>query len=305
MTISALLVKELREKSGAGMMDCKKALVESEGDFEKAVDWLRTKGLAAAAKKSGKIAGEGLTALSVNGNVAAAIEINSETDFVSRNNDFQALVKEISEKALEATDFEILKELKVNSGRTVTDEIISKVAIIGENLTLRRMKNISITDGVISSYVHNTKAENMGQISVLVALESNGDKQKLSATGKMIAMHIAAAKPQALTKDELDPALIQREKDIFIEQTKDSGKPANIIEKMIEGRIRKFYEEAVLLDQIYVIDGKTKISEVIANLSKEIGSEVKLKSYVRFETGEGIEKEESNFAEEVASIVKN
>ncbi|MGC0371460.1 MAG: hypothetical protein DGJ47_000149 [Rickettsiaceae bacterium] len=305
MTISASLVKELREKSGAGMMDCKKALVEAAGDFEKAVDWLRTKGLAAAAKKSGRVAAEGLTAVSVSGNKAAAVEINSETDFVSRNSDFQNLVKEISEKAVEVDSFDSLKSTKVASGKTVEEEVVAKVSTIGENITLRRSQHLSVTDGVISSYVHNSTADNMGKISVLVALESTGDKAKLSETAKLIAMHVAAAKPEALTRDELDPALIQRERDIFTEQTKDSGKPANIIEKMIEGRIRKFYEEAVLLDQTYVIDGKTKINEVIANLSKEIGADVQLKSYVRFETGEGIEKEEANFADEVASMTKN
>ncbi len=304
MTVSALSVKELREKTGAGMMDCKKALLETNGNFEEAVDWLRTKGLAAAAKKSGRVASEGLTAVSVNGKSGAIIEINSETDFVSRNELFQNLVKEVAEIAVNAADIEELKGLKAKSGKTVDEEIVANIATIGENLSLRRMQSLSVNDGVIASYVHNAPAENMGTISVLVALESTGDKAILLDMGKKLAMHIAAAKPQSLNREGVDPELIEREKNIFTEQSRASGKADNIIEKMIEGRIRKFLEEIVLLDQVFVIDGKSKISEVIADLSKQVNAEVTLKSYVKYETGEGVEKNKTNFADEVAAVIK-
>lgn len=303
-TITAALVKDLRTKTGAGMMDCKKALVEANGDFEQAVDWLRTKGLAAAAKKSGRIAAEGLTAVCVKGTKGAAIEINSETDFVAKNEIFQGLVNEVSSLAIDHDSIESLKAAKTKSTKSIEDEVISNVATIGENLNLRRMQSISVSDGVIASYIHNSVTEDMGKISVLVALESTGDKTKLMDTAKQLAMHIAAARPECLDKESVNPELIQREKDIFTEQSKSSGKSDEIIEKMIVGRIRKFLEEIVLLDQVFVIDGKTKISDLIANLAKELGTPVVLKSYVRFELGEGIEKEESNFAEEVAAVVK-
>lgn len=305
MAITASMVKELREKTGAGMMDCKKALVEAKEDFEGAIDWLRTKGLAAAAKKAGRIAAEGLTAIAINGTNGAVVEINSETDFVSRNEMFQKLVKEVAEIAVNHNDLESLKSAKATSGKTVEEEIVANVATIGENLNLRRMQAIGVKDGVIASYVHNASAEDMGRISVLVALESTGDKAKLMEVGKQIAMHIAAAKPQSLNKEGVDPSLIQREKDIFTEQSRESGKPDNIIEKMVEGRIRKFLEEVVLLEQAFVIDGKTKISDVIAGLAKELGTSVELKDFVRFEIGEGIEKEETNFADEVAAVAQS
>ena len=305
MAITASMVKELREKTGAGMMDCKKALVEANEDFEAAVDWLRTKGLAAAAKKAGRIAAEGLTAVAIDGTRGAVVEINSETDFVSRNEAFQGLVKEVAEIAVNHGDIESLKSAKANSGKTVEEEIVANVATIGENLNLRRMQTVEVNDGVIASYVHNASADGMGKISVIVALESPGDKTKLMEVGKQLAMHVAAAKPQSLNKDGVDPSIVQREKDIFTEQSRASGKPDNIIEKMIEGRIRKFLEEIVLLDQAFVIDGKTKISDVVANLAKELGTSVELKNFVRLEIGEGIEKEESNFADEVAAVAKN
>ncbi len=303
MSISASLVKDLREKTGAGMMDCKKALVETNGDFESAVDWLRTKGLAAAAKKADRVAAEGLTAVCVKGTQGAAIEINSETDFVSRNEIFQNLVKDVAALAVGLDNIDSLKAAKSQSGKSVEEEIANNVATIGENLSLRRMQTLSIKDGVIASYVHNASAENMGMISVLVALESSGDKAKLMETGKQIAMHVAASRPQTLNKEGVSQDMIQREKDIFTEQSRASGKPDEIIAKMIEGRIRKFLEEIVLLDQVFVIDGKTKISEVISLLAKELGTSVELKSYIRFERGEGIEKEEKNFADEVAAVV--
>ena len=303
MSISASLVKDLREKTGAGMMDCKKALLETNGDFESAVDWLRTKGLAAAAKKAGRVAAEGLTAVCVKGTQGAAIEINSETDFVSRNEIFQNLVKNVAELAVGLDNIDSLKVAKSQSGKSVEEEIANNVATIGENLSLRRMQTLSVKDGVIASYVHNSSAENMGMISVLVALESSGDKAKLMETGKQIAMHVAASRPQTLNKEGVSQDMIQREKDIFTQQSRASGKPDDIIEKMIEGRIRKFLEEIVLLDQVFVIDGKTKISDVISSLAKELGTSVELKSYIRFERGEGIEKEEKNFADEVAAVV--
>lgn len=304
MIISASLVKDLRTKTGAGMMDCKKALTESKGDFEAAVDWLKVKGLAAAAKKSGKVAAEGLTAAKIDGKVGAVVEINSETDFVSRNETFQNLVQQIVDAAIGSANVEELKSNTLKSGKSVSDTITESIATIGENITLRRMQSVKVEHGVIVSYVHNAVMGDMGKISVLVALESTGDKAKLTELGKQIAMHVAAAKPESLTKEEIDPALIQREKDVFTEQSKASGKPDNIIEKMIEGRIRKYLEEVVLLDQIFVIDGKSKISEIIAVAAKELGTSIELKSYVRFELGEGIEKEEKNFADEVAAVAK-
>lgn len=303
MAVNASSVKELRDKTGAGMMDCKKALVESDGDFEKAVDWLRTKGLAAAAKKAGRVAAEGLTALTVRGLKGAVIEFNSETDFVAKNEQFQALITDIVSLAIDNNDIDELKEATSSSGKTVEEMVTAGVATIGENLNLRRMQRLEIVDGVISSYVHNVAAPDMGKISVLVALESTGDKSKLADLGKNIAMHVAAAKPLALNKEEVDPALLERERAIFVEQSRNSGKPENIIEKMIEGRIRKYLEEIVLLDQMLVMDGKTKISEVLKNAEKEVGAPIELKGFARFELGEGIEKEETNFADEVAAVV--
>lgn len=302
MTISVSLVKDLREKTGAGMMDCKKALVDSNGDFEAAIDLLRKSGLAAAAKKTGRIAAEGLTAIAVDGTKGAIIEINSETDFVSRNSSFQELVKDIAEIALTVDNLDLLKTAKIKSGKSVEEEITANIAVIGENLTLRRMQLLSVNAGVIASYVHNASAENMGAISVLVALESTGDKAKLMQFGKQLAMHIAAAKPQTLDVNSVAPEMIEREKEIFTAQAKAAGKPDNIIEKMIEGRVRKFFEEIVLLEQIFVIDGKSKISALIESLAKEIDAPVEIKTYARFEVGEGIEKETQDFAAEVAAV---
>lgn len=304
--ISANLVRDLREKTGAGMMDCKKALVENNGDFEAAVDWLRAKGLAAAAKKAGRVTAEGLVALCVDGNLGAAIELNSETDFVARNDLFQNLVSTVSNEALKHENLESLLSAKLSSGKTVEEEIKENVGTIGENLNLRRMGIAKVQNGVVASYIHNSVAPNMGKISVLVALESNtADKAGLEQLGKQIAMHIAAARPQSLDASGVDSALVERERNIFIEQSKASGKPDNIIEKMVEGRIRKFYEEIVLLDQVFVIDGKSRISEVLADASKKFGSDVKINSFVRFELGEGIEVEESDFAAEVAATARS
>ncbi len=303
--VNASLVKELREKTGAGMMDCKKALTENNGDFQAAVDWLRTKGLAAAAKKADRVAAEGLVALKVDGLVAAAAEINSETDFVARNDKFQNLVREVTNLALKHHDLDSLKAAVMVDGKTVAENIIENIATIGENMNLRRVATLKVSEGVIASYVHNAVADGMGKIAVLVALESSADKVKLAALGKQLAMHIAAAKPQSLDSTGVDQALISKEKEIFVEQSRASGKPDNIIEKMVEGRIRKFLEEIVLLEQVFVIDGKIRISEVLANASKELGTPVKISSFVRYELGEGIEQEEKNFADEVAAVIKH
>jgi elongation factor Ts len=303
--ISALLVKNLREKTGAGMMDCKKALVETNGDFEASIDWLRKKGLSSAAKKADRTAAEGLAAIMVEGKTGAIIEINSETDFVARNDKFQNLVTSISKLALKSSDVESLKSAIMPSGKAVSDEIIENIATIGENLNLRRMDIINLTDGAIGAYVHNSVADGLGKIAVIVGLESKADNTKLAELGKKIAMHIAASKPQVIDTPSLDKALIQRERDIFIEQSRASGKPDNIIEKMVEGRINKFYEEVVLLEQTFVMDGKLKISEVLDNASKELGEAIKLTSFARYEVGEGIEQQEMNFADEVASVIKN
>jgi elongation factor Ts len=302
--INASTVKELREKTGAGMMDCKRALLEANGDFEQAIDWLRKKGLSNAAKKADRVAAEGLTGVKVEGTKGVIIEVNSETDFVARNEKFQDLVRNIANLALNNSDLEKLKSAKLNNGKTVDEEIVENIATIGENLSLRRIDSIKVGDGVIGNYVHNKVADGLGKISVIVGIESSGDKTKLATLGKQIAMHIAAAKPQSLDSGSLDQSLVERERDIFTDQSKASGKPDNIIEKMVEGRIRKFYEEVVLLEQIFVIDGKTKVSDVVANFSKELGCPINVTGFVRYELGEGIAQEEKNFADEVAAVIK-
>lgn len=301
--ISASSVKDLRERTGAGMMDCKKALTETNGDFEAALDWLRAKGLSAAAKKAGNVTSEGLVAAMVDDKIGAAIEVNSQTDFVARNDIFQSFVSNVAKLSLRVDDLEALKAAKMPSGKNVSDEVVEHIATIGENISLRRMEKLFVNEGVIAHYVHNSIADNLGTIAVIVALESKGDKTKLLELGKQIAMHIAAARPVSLNVESVDPALLEREKAIFIEQSKDSGKPDNIIEKMVEGRIRKFYEESVLLEQIFVIDNKSKIREVIDALAKELGTSITLKEFVRFELGEGIEQQETDFAAEVAAVI--
>lgn len=300
--ITASLVKELRTKTGAGMMDCKKALTETSGDFEAAVDWLRTKGLAAAAKKAGRVAADGLVAVTVSGTTGAVIELNSETDFVARNEQFQALAANCATIALESSDIDDLKNTKTSTGKTLGEDVVEAIATIGENINLRRMEKVAVSQGVVVPYVHNLVVDGMGKICTLVALESDGDKEALTALGKQLAMHVAAARPASLTVADLDPALIQRERDIFSEQARESGKPENIIEKMVEGRVRKFYQEAVLLEQAFVIDGKTKVSDVVAAFAKENGCKVELVAFARVELGEGIEQEETDFAAEVAAV---
>ena len=298
--MSAALIKELRERSGAGMMDCKKALDEANGDMEAAVDWLRKKGLASASKKAGRVAAEGLVAVAVEGTTGVAVELNSETDFVARNEQFQDLVGAIAAKAIGQNDVEALKAATLTDGKTVEAAITDAIATIGENMNLRRVESLSVSEGVVASYVHSAAKPGMGKIGVLVALESAGKKEALEALGKQIAMHVAAAKPEALNRDGVDASSLEREKSVLREQALASGKPENVVEKMIEGRIRKFYEEVVLLEQAFVIDGKTQVSEIVKAAEAEAGAAITLTGYVRFGLGEGIEKAEDDFAAEVA-----
>ncbi|MBG6158539.1 MAG: translation elongation factor Ts [Roseibium album] len=301
MSITAAMVKELREKSGAGMMDCKTALSESGGDMEAAVDWLRTKGLAKAAKKAGRVAAEGLVGVAADGGKAAVIELNSETDFVARNEGFQELVTKVA-KAAVGTDGSVEAVSATDlDGKSVSDAITDAIATIGENMTLRRSALLAVNEGVVSVYVHGKVAEGLGKIGVLVALESSGDKSKLDALGRQIAMHVAATSPLALNVAELDQAVVEREKSVFSEQARESGKPDNIIEKMVEGRLRKFYEEVTLEKQAFVINPDQTVEQAVEALAKELGTEVKLSGFVRFALGEGIEKEEQDFAAEVAA----
>lgn len=304
--ITAALVKELREKTGAGMMDCKKALTETDGDLEGAVDWLRKKGLAAAAKKAGRVAAEGLVGVATSGTVGTAVEVNAETDFVARNETFQNYVAKVTELALGTDgDIETVKALPFpGSSRTVGEELTHLVATIGENMALRRVAKLSVTQGVVANYVHNALTPGLGKIGVLVALESAGDAAKLEALGKQIAMHVAAARPEALDIGDVSTEALDRERDVLSDQARASGKSEEIIAKMVEGRIRKYYEEVVLLEQVFVIDGETKIRKVVENAGKDVGAPVKLTGFVRYALGEGIEKEQSDFAAEVASMAR-
>ena len=302
MSVTAALVKELREKSGAGMMDCKKALSETDGDMEAAIDWLRTKGLATAAKKSGRVVSEGLVAFAVDGTRGALIELNAETDFVARNTEFQEFASTLATLALAADDIEALGGVDYpDTGRNVSEELTHKIATIGENMSLRRMESVSVGSGSVVSYMHNSTAPGLGRIGVLVALESSADKAVLEELGKQIAMHIAATSPASLSVDDLDPESVQRERDVLIEQAKASGKPQEIAEKMVEGRMKKYYQEVVLLEQTSVIDGETQIAGVVANAAKSAGTDIELTAFARFNLGEGIEKEETDFAAEVAA----
>ncbi|NNU16706.1 elongation factor Ts [Parvularcula sp. ZS-1/3] len=298
--ITAKMVKQLRDMTGAGMMDAKKALVENGGDVDAAVDWLRTKGLAKAAKKAGRTAADGLVAFAIDGTKGALVEVNAETDFVARNEKFQEMVRNIADTALTVDgDTAKLREASYpGTDKTVDGFVAEMVGQIGENMALRRSEGISVEKGAVVPYLHTQIADRSGKIGVIVALESDKDASELQEVGKQLAMHIAAARPQALNIDGLDQAVVQREKDVLSEQARASGKPDNIIEKMVEGRIRKFYEESVLLEQIFVIDGETKVKDVAKNAGAE------LKGYVRFELGDGIEKEEEDFAAEVASLSK-
>jgi len=301
--ITAALVKELREKSGAGMMDCKKALAESNGDMDAAVDWLRTKGLAAAQKKSSRVAAEGLVGVASSGTEAVVVEVNSETDFVARNDQFQGFVSTVADIALASKgDMGAVAEADYpGAGRNVADELTHRIATIGENMNLRRAAYLSVPNGVVASYIHNQVVDGLGKIGVLVALESVGDAGKLNELGRQIAMHVAAAAPQALDVASLDPAVVEKEREVLASQARESGKPEAIIEKMVEGRIRKFYEESVLLQQVWVLDGESRVEDVVKALAKELGTDVKLAGFVRYQLGEGIEKREDDFAAEVAA----
>ena len=305
--ITASLVKELREKSGAGMMDCKKALTEANGDLDAAIDWLRTKGLATASKKSGRVAAEGLVAVKTEGTTGAIVEVNAETDFVGRNEDFQKLVGDIaSVVATVGDDLDAVKAAAYpGSSDNVEATLTNAIATIGENMSLRRAKALTVGNGVVASYIHNAVTDGLGKIGILVALESEGDADRLNALGKQLAMHIAATNPQSISVDDLDQDLVERERQVLSDQARESGKPEEIIAKMVEGRINKFYQEVVLLKQTFVIDGENTVEKAIDLVAKEIGSPIKLAAMVRFAVGEGIEKEESDFAAEVAAAVSS
>ncbi len=299
-------VKALREKTGAGMMDAKKALEQTGGDIEAAVDALRAKGLATAAKKSSRTAAEGLVGVAVAGTSGVAVEVNSETDFVAKNDKFQDFVRKVTQVALAegSAGVDALKAAAYPDGGTVTEKLTDNVATIGENQQVRRLKQVSVTDGVVVPYVHNAAAPGLGKIGVLVALESTADKAALTALGKSLAMHIAAAFPQALDAASLDAEVIARERKVAAEKAAETGKPADVQAKMVDGAIAKFAKENALLSQVFVIDNKTPISEVIAKAGKDAGAAIALTDYVRFQLGEGIEKEETDFAAEVAAAVK-
>jgi len=300
--ITAASVKELRERTGAGMMDCKKALAETNGEMEPAIDWLRAKGLAAAAKKAGRTAAEGLVGAAVEGRRGAMVEVNSETDFVAKNELFQDFVRNVARLALEhGTDVEVLGASAYPGDGTVQEKLTDNIAKIGENQSLRRAAVVEVSEGAVVSYVHNQVAPGLGKIGVLVALESSAPAETLQPIGKQLAMHIAAAHPLALNPDSLDPALIERERAIAIEKAKESGKPQNIAEKMVEGGLAKFRKEHALTTQLFVMDGKTPVAEVVAAAAKDAGTEIAIAGFVRFQLGEGIEKKESDFAAEVAA----
>ena len=299
--ITAAAVKDLREKSGAGMMDCKKALTEAGGDMTAAMDWLRAKGLAAAAKKSSRTAAEGLVGIEVSGTRGAAVEVNSETDFVAKNMQFQTFVRDVTSVALELGDsIDTIKAASLGD-KTVEEVLTNNIATIGENQNLRRAKRLEVSAGAVVPYVHNAAAPGLGKIGVLVALESEAGADVLEPLGKQIAMHIAAAFPLALNEDGLDPEIVERERAIATEKAAESGKPADIVAKMVDGAIAKYRKENALVSQLFVMDGKTKIADVVANAAKAAGKAIELKDYVRFQLGEGIEREESDFAAEVAA----
>ncbi len=301
--ITAALVKDLREKTGAGMMDCKKALTENDGDVETALDWLRKKGLAAAAKKSGRVAAEGLVAVAIDGTGGAVAELNSETDFVARNETFQAFARKAAEIALEGADSaeSLLAAEFPGAGHAVSEELTKLIATIGENMVLRRAGRLSVSEGVVASYVHNQTAPGLGKIGVLVALKSSGDGERLAAFGRQLAMHVAAASPQALSPADVDQEALGRERKVLSEQALASSKPPEIVEKMVEGRLRKYYEEVCLLEQVFVIDGENKVKKAVESLAKDLGTPVEVEAFLRLQLGEGIEKKEGDFAAEVVA----
>ena len=299
--ITASLVKALRDKTGAGMMDCKKALTESDGEIDPAVDWLRKNGLAAAAKKAGRVAAEGLVAVATEGTRGALVEINAETDFVGRNEEFQAFVRDVAQIALDTSGpVESLGDAPMGEG-TVASRMTDLIARIGENMSLRRVERLSVRNGTVGSYVHNSVAPGLGRIAVLVGLESSGATEPLDGLARQLAMHVAAASPQWTAIDGIDPAALDRERAVLTEQARASGRPENIVGKMVEGRLRKFYEDTVLLEQTFVIDGDSKVSGAVEGLAEEIGAPVSVAGFQRFALGEGIEKKEEDFAAEVAA----
>jgi elongation factor Ts len=305
--ITAAAVKELRERSGAGMMDCKSALVESQGDMDAALDFLRTKGLAAAAKKAGRAASEGLIGLKTNGTAGAIVEVNSETDFVARNETFQAFVADVAALALDVGgDFDKLKAAPYpGTGRTVEEETVQLVATIGENISLRRAAGVqTIGNGIVADYIHNKVTPDLGKIGVLVALQSDAPADKLAGIGKNLAMHICSSDPQSIDIASVDPATLERERKILADQARESGKPDEIVEKMVEGRLRKYYEETVLLEQVYVLDTDMKVGKAIEAAAKDAGADITVTGFIRFNLGEGLEGREDDFAEEVARLTE-
>lgn len=306
MAITAALVKELREKSGAGMMDCKNALSETNGDVEAAMDWLRSKGIAKAEKKSGRVAAEGLVGIAGAGASAAVVELNSETDFVARNEQFQELVRKVATSAL-GTDgsLEAVSAATLEGGdKPVSDAITDAIATIGENMNLRRTAKMEVGEGVVSTYMHNSAGDGIGKIGVLVALESAGNTDALNAIGRQVAMHVAATNPLAATKDEVPADVAERERAVYLEEAKESGKPQEIAEKMVIGKMNKFYKESVLLSQAFVINPDVSVEQALKDAEKDAGSPITLKGFVRLALGEGVEKEEEDFAAEVAAAVQ-
>lgn len=304
MAITAAMVKELREITSAGMMDCKKALNETNGDMDAAIDWLRTKGIAKADKKAERIAADGLIAAATSGTKGVVVEVNSETDFVARNEIFQATVAKIATLGLDAADSASLASVEFEDGKSVTEFLTELVGKIGEKMSFRRMDKLEVSEGVVTSYIHNAVATDMGRIGVLIALESSGDTDKLEELAKKIAMHVAATSPLANTVADLDQAIVSKEREMLKAEAIDSGKPEAIVDKMVEGRMQKFFKESVLATQIFVMDGERTIEKVLEDEGKAIGADIKLTGFVRMAVGEGIEKKEENFAEEVAAAVK-
>ncbi len=302
--ITASLVKKLRETTGAGMMDCKKALVETGGDIEVAVDWLRKKGISAAANKAGRAATEGLVGVATGARKGAVVEVNAETDFVARNDLFQQFVRAVTEVALEGTgDLETIKGTKAGEGEaTIGERVTQLVATIGENLNLRRSAILEVANGVVASYVHNAVVPGLGRIGVIVALESEADAQRLAELGRQIAMHVAASAPQAVSRDDVEGQVLARERAVLEEQARASGRPDDIVAKMVEGRLRRFFEEACLLEQIFVIDGETPVGQVLEAAAKDLGSAVRVKGFVRFALGEGLDRKDDDFAAEVTAL---
>lgn len=302
--ITAGAVRELRERTGVGMMDCKKALAETNGDVEAAVDWLRKKGHATATKKAGRAASEGLVGICAQGNKAAIIEVNAETDFVGRNATFQDYVKVAAEAAMKFDSIEDLKKAAFpGEDKSFEEQLTNLIATIGENMSLRRLATLSVENGVVANYIHTQIAPNQGRIGVILGLESTGDAEKLQDLGKQICMHIAATAPKACHIEDMDPEIVARERQVLVDQAKDSGKPEAVINQMIEGRMKKFYQESVLTEQLFIMDGERRVSQVIADAEKEVGAPVKLTTFVRYNLGEGVEKKEENFAAEVAATM--